>query len=75
MARGVEFGAERLAHLGSWVWDAGERTLTCSSEMYRMFGVDTGIGMITLDDYRRAVNAEDQDYVERTISKRISGRA
>jgi c-di-GMP-specific phosphodiesterase len=61
--------AERLAHLGSWVWDAQERTLTWSGEMYRIFGVDPGIGGITLDDYRRAVYDDDQDYVERTMHK------
>jgi c-di-GMP-specific phosphodiesterase len=61
--------AERLAHLGSWVWDAHERTLTWSSEMYRIFGVDPGVGAITLDDYRRAVHEEDLDYVERTMHR------
>jgi c-di-GMP-specific phosphodiesterase len=67
---GARWGdAERLARLGSWVWDAGERTLTWSSEMYRIFGVDPGIGTITLDDYRRAVHEDDQDYVERTMHR------
>jgi diguanylate cyclase (GGDEF)-like protein/PAS domain S-box-containing protein len=59
--------AERLAHLGSWVWDAQERVLTWSSEMYRIFGVDPGSGTITLDDYQRAVHQDDLDYVERTM--------
>jgi c-di-GMP-specific phosphodiesterase len=61
--------AERLAQLGSWVWDAQERTLTWSGEMYRIFGVDPGIGSITLEDYRRAVHEEDVDYVERTMHR------
>lgn len=32
--------AQRIASIGSWEWDAEERSLVWSDEMYRIFGVD-----------------------------------
>jgi c-di-GMP-specific phosphodiesterase len=63
--------AERLAHLGSWVWDAAARTLTWSEEMYRIFGMDPECGPIGLDTYREAIHVDDRAHVEASIRRTI----
>ena len=31
--------AQRIAHMGSWIYDAGNRTLECSDEFFRIFNL------------------------------------
>ena len=39
MNKSIELAeAQRLAHIGSWYWDAGAGEYTSSEEMCRMFG-------------------------------------
>lgn len=33
--------AERVAHLGSWVWNMATDAVHWSNEMYRIFGIST----------------------------------
>lgn len=40
--------AQRVAHLGSWTWDADTDTARWSDEMYRIFGRDPGTQAVTL---------------------------
>jgi PAS domain S-box-containing protein len=34
--------AQRVAHIGSWIWDVPSRAVTWSDELYRLFGVQPG---------------------------------
>ncbi len=35
--------AERMAHLGHWVWDVDENRITWSAELFRIHGLDPGL--------------------------------
>src|SRR5262249_46786800 len=52
--REVELGeAQRLAHIGSWVWEAETDTLVASDELLRIYGLDPAIQrVLTLRDQR-----------------------
>ncbi|MCA1987580.1 MAG: PAS domain S-box protein [Desulfarculus sp.] len=55
--------AQRMAKLGNWELDLASRALTCSAEVYRIYGIDTPNSPITLNRFLRAVHPEDLDMV------------
>src|SRR6201988_780221 len=69
--------AERVAHVGSWVWDLEKNHVTCSDEYYRIFGLVPRKGPIDIATVREMVHPEDRDHVFRTAEEAIrsGGRA
>lgn len=63
--------AQRLAHLGSWEWDADTGRVRWSDEMYRLLGMDPGTGdaEVTLDSYLERVFPPDRERVRDTVSR------
>ena len=48
--------AQRLAHVGSWVWQvAGRKTVYLSEEWYRIYGFDSKVGMPTWEERLKRV--------------------
>jgi len=43
--------AQRLANLGSWVWDIAQGTVTWSQQLYEIYGVQPGEFAGTVDDF------------------------
>ena len=55
--------AQQMAKLGNWELDLPNRVLTCSAEVYRIYGIDAPNNPITLNRFLRAVHPEDLDMV------------
>src|SRR5579863_433562 len=55
--------AQRIAHVGSWVWDLDTNQVTCSGEYYRIFGLTPTKGAIDIATVREMVHPEDREYV------------
>lgn len=57
--------AQRVAHVGSWVWHIQENRLRWSEEMFRIFGLDpAGFNGDLTDVIARAIHPEDRRAVE-----------
>jgi len=63
--------AERLAHVGSWVWDLEKNHVTYSDEYYRIFGLVPRKDPIDIATVREMIHPEDRDYVSRTAEEAI----
>ena len=57
--RGVELKeAQRLAHVGSWMWQTDTDVLQWSEELYRIFGRETGQPAPTLEEHAQFMSPE-----------------
>src|SRR5262245_17756066 len=77
--REVELGeAQRLAHIGSWYWDAEHDVVVASDELHRNYGLDpTTQHVLTLLDQRGRWHPVDdwerlKDAVQRTMQTGLS---
>ncbi len=52
--------AQALAHLGSWEWDVEKNRVTCSDEMYRIYGLAPG-SAVTYETFFELIHPEDRD--------------
>ncbi|TFW04954.1 EAL domain-containing protein [Oxalobacteraceae bacterium OM1] len=62
--------AQRIAGIGSWEYDSASGVLTCSPEVYRMFGLPPRERETTLS-FLSSVHAEDREMVERSIAATV----
>jgi len=69
--------AQRLAHVGSWVWDLEKNQVTYSDEYFRIFGLVPRKDPIDIATVREMIHPEDREYVFRTAEEAIrsGGRA
>src|ERR1700747_522101 len=63
--------AQRVAHIGSWVWDLEKNHVTYSDEYYRILGLTPTKGPIDIATVREMIHPEDRDYVFRTAEDAI----
>jgi len=63
--------AQRIAHLGSWVWDLEKNHVTYSDEYYRIFGLTPTKGPIDIATVREMIHPEDREYVFRIAEEAI----
>src|SRR6201988_1645001 len=63
--------AQRLAHVGSWVWDLEKNQVTYSDEYYRIFGLAPRKDPIDIATVREMIHPEDREYVFRTAEEAI----
>ena len=63
--------AQRVAHVGSWVWDLDKNHVTYSDEYYRIFGLAPRKGPIDIATVREMIHPEDREYVFRTAEEAI----
>jgi PAS domain S-box-containing protein len=63
--------AQRVAHVGSWIWDLEKNHVTYSDEYYRIFGLAPGKGPLDIATVREMIHLEDRDYVFRTAEEAI----
>src|ERR1700740_1140892 len=64
--------AQRVAHLGYWVWDLQTNQLIWSDETYRIFGLTPGEGPIDLDKVREMIHPDDREMVFRTAEQAVN---
>jgi PAS domain S-box-containing protein len=60
--------SQRQAHLGSWELDLATGRLTCSDELYRIFGVEPGEFTATREGILERVHPEDRDRIRLSMS-------
>ena len=66
--------AQRIARVGSWVWDAQTNALQWSDEHYRIFGIEPVGSEITYDQFLARVHPDDRTRViEIADTMRASG--
>src|SRR5246500_2183815 len=63
--------AQRVAHIGSWVWDLEKNHVTYSDEYYRIFGLTPTKGPIDIATVREIIHPEDREYVFRIAEEAI----
>lgn len=60
--------AERIAHLGGWIWDIEPNTLQWSDETYRLFGIEPQSVEMSYPAFLAYVHPKDRDLVEATVA-------
>src|SRR5580700_7131030 len=63
--------AQRVAHVGYWVWDLETNRLIVSEEYCRILGLTPKKGPIDLAIVREIIHPEDREYVFRTAEEAI----
>ncbi|HEX8561721.1 MAG TPA: PAS domain-containing protein [Flavobacterium sp.] len=53
--------AQKLTHLGNWSWEIGSKTLMWSDEMYRIYGLEPQMEVITFDRFVSMIHPENRD--------------
>ncbi len=67
--------AQRVTHMGSWVWRvAGGTPLHLSEEWYRIFGFDPEAGMPSWQERLQRVHPEERARWKATIDRAIDGK-
>lgn len=61
--------AQRLAHLGSWIWNIDSHTIICSDELCRIFGVEPGHYVPRIRDFLGRVHPDDRGAIELLLSQ------
>jgi PAS domain S-box-containing protein len=65
--------AQRVAHVGYWIWNLETDRVTWSDETYRIFGLTPQEGPIDLATVRELIHPEDRESVFRTAEEAIRG--
>ena len=55
--------AQRLSHTGSWVWDRASRTISWSTEMFRLFDLDPQDGQPSPEVIDQRLHPDDRERV------------
>ena len=66
-------GAQRLAHVGSFLWDIAGDSITWSDELYRIFGLERQDFASTFESFVERIHPEDREMVQRTIEDALKG--
>ena len=63
--------AQRVAHLGYWVWDLETNQVIWSEETNRIFGLESEVGPIGIAKVHEMIHPEDREAVLRTAEEAI----
>ena len=63
--------AQRVAHLGYWVWDLETNQVIWSEETYRIFGLTPQVGSMDIAIVGEMFHPDDRDHVFRTAEEAI----
>jgi PAS domain S-box-containing protein len=66
--------AQAITHIGSWTWDFGQRPVTWSDELYRIFGYEPGTVAVSYELFLASVHPDDRALVGETIAAAVEGR-
>jgi PAS domain S-box-containing protein len=67
--------AQRIGHIGSWVWNVSTGELFWSLEHFRMFGVDPASFKPTKENTQRMIHPEDLPRVEQALERAVRDRS
>lgn len=63
--------AQKIAHVGSWVYDLVRDKISWSDELYRIFGYEPRVIELDLDTIRRSIHPDDRDAHDRILQTAI----
>ncbi len=63
--------AQRITHLGSWMWNRSANSVEWSDELYRILGLPVG-SPVSVDSHVSAVHPEDRDRVTRVVGAALA---
>jgi PAS domain S-box-containing protein len=63
--------AQRLANLGSWVWDVAQNRVTWSEVLYEIYGVRPDEFRGTFDDFLQRIHEDDRTVVKEKITEAL----
>ena len=66
--------AQRTARIGSWEWDFGQATMTTSTELRRLYGLDPRREVRGYEELFQHVPAEDHDRIQTSVLEAIAER-
>ena len=66
--------AQRIVHIGNWVWDIRNDTLHWSDEIYRIFGLSPQQFNATYEVFLTFVHPEDREFVKKAVKEALYGR-
>lgn len=61
--------AQRLARVGSWVWNLETDDISWSEELYRIYGFDPDNSVITQEKFDQRVHPEDRERLRTTLAQ------
>ncbi|MGI8526273.1 MAG: MASE1 domain-containing protein [Pseudolabrys sp.] len=64
--------AQRLANLGSWVWDIAANRVTWSDQLYEIYGVARDAFGGTADDFLKCLHPEDRERTRTQIENALA---
>ncbi|MCL6097594.1 MAG: PAS domain S-box protein [Bacteroidetes bacterium] len=67
--------AEEIAHLGSWEWDQETNKVSCSPELYRIYGIQPEYFDEKFDSILKLVHPDDSNKVLATINSARESRS
>jgi len=67
--------AQRLARIGSWVWDASTEKMTWSDQIYRILGLDISKDVGSYALFLNSIHPDERNAVEETHKKTIKNKA
>ncbi len=66
--------AQRIAHIGNWVWDIRSNELYWSDEIYRIFGLTQKQSGTTYEAFLNSIHPEDREFVKNAVNEALYGR-
>jgi formate hydrogenlyase transcriptional activator len=64
--------AQRIAHLGSWVWDLTAGGLAWSDEVYRIFGLGPQAFGGTFEEFLASIHPDDRQVVKDAVNQSLA---
>jgi PAS domain S-box-containing protein len=65
--------AQRIAHVGHWVWDQGKDGLTWSDETYRIFGLRPQERPMSVKAFQEMIHPKDREFLFRATQEARGG--
>jgi PAS domain S-box-containing protein len=65
--------AQRIAHVGQWIWDQVNDGLTWSDETYRIFGLRPQGRPMSVEAFQEMIHPEDREFLFRTTQEARGG--
>jgi PAS domain S-box-containing protein len=66
--------AQRVAHIGNWVWNLQTGELIWSDENYRIFGLSPVEVKPSLEAFLNTIHPDDMDFVKKSIDDALNGK-
>jgi diguanylate cyclase (GGDEF)-like protein/PAS domain S-box-containing protein len=63
--------AQRVAHVGNWIWEIPTGKLSWSDEIYRIFGREPQQFVATYEEFLAAVHPDDRDKVSNAVNAAV----